>query len=122
MIIQDVQSTLGELPGFHAHNKDDGHAKHETPLPGNGHMLENDRVQVWDVDGGENAKGAENNGPEEEAVLVDVLEQREAALVVGVQAEHATPDVLELPRTEEDHPGQLGKDSCPSTEHRNARI
>ena len=62
-------------------------------------MLEDVRVEAWNVDRGEDRKCADNNGKEEEPIAIDVLKEWEfrSFTTCRVKAEHAATDTLEFP-------------------------
>lgn len=121
-ILEKVEAALDELPGLDAGDEDDGEANGESPLPGDAHMLEELGVEVGNVDDGEDGETADDDGPEEEAVGVNILEDGELAIVIGVEVEHGSSETLELPGRDENQPGKFSKGSSTSLEDGAARV
>ena len=69
-------------------------------------MFKHVGVEAWDVHDWEDGESADNNGPEEEFVGVDIREEGELVFgLVGVETEHGAADGLEFPGGDEDEPG-----------------
>lgn len=79
-------------------------------------MLEYCGVETRDVDGWEDRYGADEDGVEEELVLVDVLEDWELGGVVWVEAEEGSAEGFDFPGGDEDGPCEECEDSCSSAE------
>ncbi|GJC93041.1 hypothetical protein ColKHC_01867 [Colletotrichum higginsianum] len=122
VVVEEVEGALDELPGLDTDDVEEREADDDAPLPRDANVLEKGGVERRDVDDGEDGKGADDDGPEEELVVIDVLEEGELALAVGVQAEHGSAQVLELPGRDEDDPGKLGEDSSTGAEHGSAGL
>lgn len=73
-------------------------AEDQTPLPCERHVSEDDLVDDGDVDDGKRRAEADDDGPEEEAVLEQSVEDGESAGVFfGVHVEQAAGQVLGFP-------------------------
>lgn len=115
--LEDVVSALNPLPGLDTNHKHEDGAERERPFPSDALVLENVSVQARDVDGWEHRYGSDNDGPEEEFVLVHVLEEGEFTLRAWIETEHAAADRLEFPGGDKNEPGQFGEDSGAGTEY-----
>ncbi|KAI6773583.1 hypothetical protein HG531_000432 [Fusarium graminearum] len=116
-VLEEMEVSLGHLPELDTSNKHDGEANGQSPLPGDACVLEELVVQDRDVDNREDRQTAKDDGPEEEAVGVDILENRESAVIIGVEAENGAAQTLELPGRDEDEPSEFGKCSGTSFEN-----
>jgi len=116
-VLKKVEVSLGHLPELNASNEHNSEANGQSPLPSDASVLEELVIKDGNVDNREDGETANDNGPEEEAVGVDVLEHGELAVVVGVKAEDGAAQTLELPGRDEDQPCQLSKSSSASLEH-----
>jgi hypothetical protein len=74
----DAKATLDSLPGLNGADVDDDATECDTPLPGDGTMLEHLLVDDGDVDNGEHDEQAGNDGEEEEAVTPESGEDGKA--------------------------------------------
>lgn len=97
-------SSLAEHAAFDRfpalNERDEAHdaAEDETPLPRERHVSENDFVDDGNVDDGERRAEAGDDGPEEEAVLEQRVENGEGAgIFFGVHVEQAAGQVLGFP-------------------------
>lgn len=72
-VLEQMQSPLGAFPGLDAGDVEGREARGEAPFPRNALVLEEVGVEYGDVHDGEDGEGAQNDGPEEEAVGVEVL-------------------------------------------------
>jgi len=80
-------------------------------------VFEDVGVQAGDVDGWKDGKSANDDGPEQELVLPDVMEEWElASRVAGIEGEHASSNALELPSRNQNQPGEFGEDCSSGAE------
>mgnify|MGYP005989479713 CR=1 FL=1 len=108
-VFEKAECALDELPGLNADYKDNSEADHEGPLPLDASVLEELVVENGDIDDREDGESAENDGPEQELVAVQILEDGKAAVIVGIEAKHGAAETLELPGRNENQPGEFGK-------------
>ena len=119
--LEQSESALDSLPPLNAEHEYEDRAERQSPFPSNACVLEDTGVEVGNVDGGENRHGTDHDRPEEEFILVNILEEWEATIGHGVEAEHATAEGLEFPGRDKDEPCQFCEDGGTGTEHGVAR-
>ena len=91
-------ATLDSLPALDERYKAHDAAEDKAPLPRERHVSEDDLVDDRDVDDGERRADAGDDGPEQEAVLEQGVEDGEGAGVFfGVHVEQAAGQVLGFP-------------------------
>lgn len=97
---------LDSLPSFNEGDVHDDTARNNTPLPGEPLVLEHVDVDHGDVHDGEGNQEARDDGPEEEAVVVDGLEDGQRAGPALVHVEETSVEVLDLPGRNEEEEAQ----------------
>lgn len=91
-------AALNSLPALNQRHEAHHAAKDKAPLPRERHVSEDDLVDDGDVDDGERRADACDDGPEQEAVLKQGVEDGEGAGVFfGVHVEQAAGQVLGFP-------------------------
>jgi len=91
-------AALDSLPALDERHEAHDAAEDKAPLPRERHVSEDDLVDDGDVDNGERRADAGDDGPEQEAVLEQGVEDGEGAGVFfGVHVEQAAGQVLGFP-------------------------
>ena len=91
-------AALDSLPALNKRHKAHHAAEDKAPLPRKRHVSENNLVDNRDVDDGERRADADNDGPKQEAVLEQGVEDGErAGVFFGVHVEQAAGQVLGFP-------------------------
>ena len=91
-------AALDSLPALDERHEAHDAAEDKAPLPRERHVSEDDLVDDGDVDDGERRADAGDDGPEQEAVLEQGVEDGEGAGVFfGVHVEQAAGQVLGFP-------------------------
>ncbi|KAF4508163.1 hypothetical protein G6O67_004578 [Ophiocordyceps sinensis] len=108
-VLEKAERSLAQLPELDARHKDNGEAHGQRPFPRDTRVLEERCVEKGNVHDREHGQTTQDDGPEQELVGVEVLEDGKRAVVVGVEPEHGPPQALKLPRRDENQPSQLGK-------------
>lgn len=108
---------LNRLPGLHEAEVQDQRAHDDAPFPADALVLEDALVDDGQVDDGEGDDEAGHDGPQQEAVVDEGLDDGEgAAEAARVQVEEAAPEVLDLPRRDEQDEAQEGEDGRAAAE------
>lgn len=83
---EPASAALDQFPQFNTNDEDEDGAKGESPLPGDALVLEDLFIQTRNINSREDGNSTDNNGPEEELVLPDVVEEWNAgeAISAGV--------------------------------------
>lgn len=122
LILEQVVSSLRQLPELDACDEEGQEANGNSPLPGDALVLEELGVEGGYIDHGEDRKTANDYGPEQELVGIDILEEGELAIIIRVKTEHGSTKRLELPSRHQDHPGEFSKGCSTGFEDRIAAI
>jgi hypothetical protein len=102
-------AALDSLPALNERHEAHHATKDEAPLPRERHVSENDLVDDRDVDDRERRADADDDRPEQEAVLEQGVEDGEGAGVFfGVHVEQAAGQVLGFPGHDAEQDGQDG--------------
>jgi hypothetical protein len=91
-------ATLDSFPAFNQRHEADHASKNQTPLPSQRHVSENDLVDDRDVDDGERGANTCNDGPEQEAILEQRVDDGErTGIFFRIHVEQATGQMFRFP-------------------------
>lgn len=108
---------LGRLPNFEERNVHNDATRDDTPLPRETLVLKNVDVDLGNVDDGEGDEKAGDDGPEEETVVVDGLEDGERTGPAFVHVEETAVKVLDLPGGNQEEEAQSRERGSSGAEH-----
>lgn len=110
--------SLDPFPCFDTTKEQDALDEDYTPLPADPFVLENDTVDDWDVESGENRDKPSDNGPEKELVLPDIVHPlRQIPAALRLHAEERAAHANRLPRQKKGKPCQADERCSASAEY-----
>jgi hypothetical protein len=72
---EPISPPLNRLPHLHPRHEDDDPRYRQNQFPRDGLMFEDTGVQIWNIHGGKNGDGTDDDSPEQELVGPDGLEE-----------------------------------------------
>ena len=112
------EDTLRILPPFNTGEEKNRSDDHNSPLPSNHLVLEDNAVDNRNVKRRENRNKTDDDSPEKELIPSDIIVPlREVLLTPRLHAEEAPLHIDQLPSEEQREPGKAGEASCSSSEY-----